>query len=143
MQKIIDIRLIKKTITDWGKVLVLLLDEAAVVLLVIVVLQFFGIRIPLPVKIVMGLVLGTFVFIIHVAVIPSFHRRVVTGSEGMLGVQGRVVEVLNPVGVVIVKGERWRAVSVDDNIEADETVEIVGVERLTLKVKRKTETVDM
>ncbi len=91
----------------------------------------------LPVKIVMGLVLGTFVFIIHVAVIPSFHRRIVTGSEGMLGAQGMVVEALNPVGAIIVKGERWKAVSVDDNIEVDENVEIVELEGLTLKVKRK------
>ncbi|MFC1990172.1 NfeD family protein [Chloroflexota bacterium] len=142
-KKLIDIRLIKRNITDWGKVLVLLLDEAAVVLLVIVVLQFFGIRIPLLIGIVMGLVLGTFVFIIHVAVIPSFHRRIVTGSEGMLGVQGRVVEALNPVGVIIVNGERWRAVSTDDNIEADENVEIVGLEGLTLKVKRGKEIIDM
>lgn len=142
-KKIINIRLIKRTITDWGKVLVLLLDEAAIVLLVIVVLQFFGIRIPLPVKIVMGLVLGTFVFIIHVAVIPSFHRRIVTGSEGMLGVQGRVVEALNPVGVIFVKGERWKAVSVDDNIETDENVEVVGLEGLTLKVKRKKEIINV
>ncbi|MFC1954175.1 NfeD family protein [Chloroflexota bacterium] len=136
-KKIINKKLIKRTITDWGKVLVLLLDEAAVVVLVIVVLQFFGIRIPLPVKIVTGLVLGTLVFIIHVAVIPTFRRRIVTGSEGMLGAQGRVVEALNPVGAIIVKGERWRAVSVDDNIEVDENVEVVGLEGLTLKVKRE------
>ena len=140
---LIDIRLTKRNITDWGKVLVLLLDEAAVVLLVIVVLQFFGIRIPLLVGIVMGLVLGTFVFIIHVAVIPSFRRRIVTGSEGMLGVQGRVVEPVNPVGVIIVNGERWRAVSIDDNIELNENAEIVGLEGLTLKVKREKEIIDM
>ncbi len=33
--------------------------------------------------------------------------------------------------------ERWRAISVDDKIDVDENVEILGVEGLTLRVKRK------
>lgn len=137
MYKKIDIKLIKKTFSDWGKVLVLLLDDAAVLLLVILILRFFGIGIPLPLTIVIALVLGTFVFVIHVAVIPSFHRRIVTGSEGLLSAQGRVVEPLNPVGAIVVKGERWRAISVDANIKVNENVEVVGLDGLTLKVKRK------
>ena len=137
MRKTIDKGIIKRKLTDWGKVLVLLLDEAAVVLLVIAVLHFFRIAIPLPVAIVLALVLGVFVFVIHASVIASFHRRIVTGSEGMLGVQGRVVKPLKPVGTIIVKGEYWRAESVSDNIEVDEDAEVVGLERLTLKVKRR------
>jgi len=46
------------------------------------------------------------------------------------------VEPLTPVGAVMVKGEYWRAESVDDNIGADENVEIVRLEGLVLKVKR-------
>ena len=137
MRKTIDKEIIKKKLTDWGKVLVLLLDEAAVVLLVIAVLHFFRIVIPLPVTIVLALVLGVFVFVIHVTVIPSFHRRIVTGSEGMLGVQGRVVKPLNPVGAIVIKGEHWRAKSVEDSIEVDDNVEIVGLDGLTLNVKKK------
>ena len=45
----------------------------------------------------------------------------------MVGAQGRVVELLNPVGTI----------SVDDNIDVDENVEIVGVDGLTLRVKRR------
>ena len=74
---------------------------------------------------------------IHVAVIPSFHRRIVTGSEGMLGVQGRVVKPLKPVGTIVIKGEHWRAKSIEDSIEVNENVEIVGLDGLTLNVKRK------
>jgi len=48
MRKTIDKGIIKRKLTDWGKVLVLMLDEAAVVLLVITVLHFFRIAIPLP-----------------------------------------------------------------------------------------------
>ena len=139
MGKRLNTELIKRTATDWGKVLVLLLDEAGVVLLTIVVLRFFGIRIPLPIAIAIGLLVGIFVFIIHVAVIPSFHRRIVTGSEGMIGAQATVVKPLNPVGAVTVKGEYWKARAVEEHIEVGEDVEIVGFEGLTLKVKRKEE----
>jgi len=137
MRKTIDRGAIKRTLTDWGKVLVLLLDEAAMVLLVIVALNFFRIAIPLPVAIILALVIGAFVFVIHLAVIPSFHRKIVTGTEGMLGVQGTVVKSLDPIGAVVIKGEHWRAKSVEGSIKVDEEVEIVGLDRLTLNVKRK------
>jgi membrane-bound ClpP family serine protease len=130
-------QLIKRTIKDWLKVLLLLLDEAAAVLLVIVVLRFLKIQIPLPIAITAGLLVGILVFIIHKAVIPSFHQRIVTGSEGMIGKPGRVVKPLTPAGTIVVGSEHWRAKSVQDNIETDEMVEIVGLDRLTLQVKRR------
>jgi len=107
------------------------------VILVILVLGFFGIQIPLPITIAIAIVVGIFVFIIHIAVIPSFHRKQVTGREGMMGLQGRVVEPLNPLGAIIAKGEYWKAKSLDDNIKVDENVEIIGMDGLILKVKRK------
>ena len=135
--KQIDIKSISRTTADWGKILILLLDEAAVIVAILLILHFLGIQIPVPIMIGGGIIVVTFVFIIHIAVIPSFHRKQVTGREGMIGEQGRVVEPLNPVGAIIVKGEYWSAKSVDDRIEADENVEIVGLDGLTLKVKRK------
>ncbi len=137
MPKILGVKLMKRSVGDWLKVLVLLLDEAAVLVLVILLLQFFKIKIPLPIAIVSLLVLGVLVFMVHAAVIPSFHWRKVSGSEGMMGTQGRVVEALSPVGTVIVGSERWKAKSVDENIEVNEVVEIVGLDGLTLQVKGK------
>ena len=138
MLKRVDIKLIKRTIKDWLKVLVLLLDEAAALVLVILVLRYLEIRIPLPLTIVIGLVAGTIVFLIHKAVIPTFRKKVVTGSEAMIGAQGRVVKPLTPVGAITIRGESWRAKSVDDeDIEAGQGVEIVGVVGLTLMVKRR------
>ena len=124
-------------IKDWGKILILLLDEAVVISAIFLILRVLGVKIPVPIIIGGGVIIGIFVFIIHVVVIPSFHRKQVTGREGMIGKQGRVVEPLNPVGTITVKGEYWKAKSVDDGIEADENVEIVGLEGLTLMVKRK------
>jgi membrane-bound serine protease (ClpP class) len=137
MNKKIDNKLMLQTIRDWGKVLVLLLDEAVVIVLILVILHFLGIQIPLPIMIGGGIIVGIFVLAIHIAVIPSFHRKQVTGREGMIGEQGRVVEPLTPFGTIIVKGEYWKAQSIDDNIEFDENVEIVGNIGLTLKVKHE------
>lgn len=122
----------------WLLVLVLLLDDAAVFVLVLLGLQFLGIEIPLPVKIVIAVILGTFVFIIHKAVIPALRRRKITGSEGMIGLEGEVIEALTPVGAVMVGGERWKAKSVDENISAGDEGEVLGVNGLTLMVRLKT-----
>ena len=137
MRRIVNTNQIKRALGDWLKVLVLLLDEAAVIVLIILALRFFGIQMPLPITIVISLLAGGFVFIIHITVIPSFHKKQVTGQEGMIGVEGRVLEPLTPIGLILVNGEYWNAKSVNDTIEVDEDVEIVGVEGLKLKVKRK------
>ncbi len=118
-------------------VLVLLLDEVAALVLVLLVLWFFKIRISLPVAIVIALLLGTFVFITHKVIIPSFHKKKVTGSEGMIGLEGEVIEPLTPVGVIQVGGEYWKAKSVGENIAAGEEVEILGLGGLTLMVEPK------
>ncbi len=127
----------KRTIKDWLIVGVLLLDEAVALVLVLLVLWLFRIRISLPFVIVIALLLGTLVFITHKVIIPSFHRKKVTGSEGMIGLGGEVIEPLTPVGVIRVEGEYWRAKSITENIAAGEEVEILGLDRLMLTVKRK------
>jgi len=137
MNKKIDTTLMLRTLKDWGKVLILMLDEAVVIVVILLILHFLGIQITLSIKIGAGIIFVFFVFIRHVAVIPSFHKKVVTGREGMIGEQGKVVKPLTPVGVITIKGEYWSAKSVDDSIEVDENVEIVGLEGLTLRVKRK------
>ena len=126
-----------RSIKDWLIVGLLLLDEVAALVLVLLALWFFKIRIPFAVVIVIALLLGTFAFITHKVIIPSFHKRKVTGSEGMIGLEGAVIEPLTPVGVVRVEGELWKAKSVDDDIATGEDVEILGLQKLTLEVKRK------
>jgi len=137
MGKKIDIKLVRRTAKDWLKVLVLLLDEVAALFIVILVLRFFEIKLPLIVTVIIALIAGTLIFIVHKAVIPSFHRKQVSGREGMIGLQGRVVESLTPIGVVTVAGEYWKAKSADENIEVDEDVEIIGIDGLTLRVQHK------
>ncbi|MFC1974628.1 NfeD family protein [Chloroflexota bacterium] len=127
------------TIKDWLKVLVLLLDEAAAVVLILVVLWILEIEIPLPITIAVALLLGVFIFVIHKAIIPTFRKKQVTGAEGLIGCEGEVVEPLTPVGVIRVEGEYWKAKSVEEDIAMGEDVEILGLNRLTLEVRRKSQ----
>ena len=137
MSKKIDAKSIRRSAADWLKVMFLLLDEAGAVVLIVLIFRFLGIKIPLVVTIFLALIFGTLIFIIHMAVIPTFHRQQVTGREGMIGLQGSVVESLTPKGSIAVKGEHWKAVSVDEHICKNGNVEIVGIDGLTLKVRRK------
>ncbi len=127
----------RSTVKDWLKILLLLLDEVAVGGLILLGLWFFGIGITLPVVIVIVLLVGLYAFISHKLIIPSFHKKKATGSEGMIGLEGEVIEPLTPVGVVRVKGEYWKAKSVAEDITAGEDVEILRVDGLMLAVKPK------
>ncbi len=131
----------KRTFGDWLKVLVLLLDEAVVLVIIFLVLHFLDVQIPLSIAIFVGLPIAVCVLIIHIKVIPSFHWKQATGREGMIGLQGRVVQPLSPVGTIYVKGENWKAESIGDYIEVDEdeNVEVVGIEGLILRVVRMRE----
>ncbi len=129
----------KRSIKDWLIILVVLLDEVIVVALVFLVLWLLGIEIPLPVTITVALLLGALVFIMHKAVIPTLHKKRITGSEGMIGLTGIVIEPLAPVGVIRVSGENWKAKTVGESIAVDEEVEVLGLEGLTLKVGRKSD----
>ena len=127
----------KNTIKDWLKVLALLLDEVIALVLVLLVLWLFGIKIPLWLAIVGALVLGVFAFILPRIIIPTFHIKQVNGAEGMIGLEGKVIEPLVPAGVVQVEGEYWKAESIDEDIAEGEDVEVLGLNKLVLEVKHK------
>ncbi len=125
------------TIRDWLIVLVSLLDDAAVLAVVFFALWFFKVEITLPLIIVVALLFAGFVFLMHKAIMPSLHRKKVSGAEGMVGLEGKVVQPLAPYGVIKIGSEYWKAKSVGEDIAAGEDVEVVGISGLTLKVRRK------
>jgi membrane-bound serine protease (ClpP class) len=97
-------------------------------------------ELPLPVswKVIVPVVAATagiFVFAIS-AGIRAQMRRPATGSEGLIGQVGMVRTPVDPDGQVFVRGEIWRAVSEDGRIGEGEQVRIVGIDGLTLRVKR-------
>jgi len=128
---------VKRTFRDWLIFFGLLADEAVAVGLVLFVLWAFDISIPIWTAVVLALALGGIAFVFHRSVIPSFHRKRVTGVEAMVGMSGQVIEPLNPVGVVRVKGEYWKAESENGEVPAGMTVEVSSVKGLVLRVRRR------
>lgn len=121
----------------WTIILVSLIDDFVILAAVIGVLWYFKVKLPLWAMVVIGLVLGSYIFVRTWAVLPSIRRRKMTGAEGMIGMEAEVVETLNPTGVIRVEGELWKAKSLDGEITACEMVEIQSVKKLMVEVRRK------
>jgi membrane-bound ClpP family serine protease len=124
-------------IKAWLIVLVALLDDIAVLVLLFVILWAFNVDIPLYLLIIIGLIVGTLVFIVHRAIVPSLRRKKVTGREGMIGLAGEVTQALKPNGVVKIADEYWQAKSLSGDIGIGDKVEVVDINGLNLEVKRK------
>ncbi len=73
---------------------------------------------------------------IGVLVVRSQRRRVQLGHEGMIGQVGVARQRLAPDGTILVRGEYWTAES-DVVIDAGERVEVMAVDGLRLRVRRK------
>jgi membrane-bound serine protease (ClpP class) len=84
-----------------------------------------------------GVTAAFFVIVVGL-VIKAHKRKPVTGTEGLVGLEGRTsTEITRRGGTVRVRGEIWSAHS-DEPIAKDEQVEVVSASGLKVKVKRKT-----
>jgi len=77
---------------------------------------------------------GFFIFALSFALRAQM-RQPTTGQEGLIGARCKVVSPIKPEGKVFVHGEYWNAQS-DEALETGETVEVVGVSELVVKVRR-------
>ncbi len=78
---------------------------------------------------------GIFAFAVGAGV-RALYRKPTTGYAGMLVQVGLARSALAPTGEVFVQGELWRAVAEGESVGPGERVTIVGVEGLTLKVRK-------
>jgi membrane-bound serine protease (ClpP class) len=78
---------------------------------------------------------GFFAFAVA-KVVQSRRRPATTGGEGLVGARAEVRTDLDPEGMVFLKGELWTARAVDGPIRAGESVQVLAMEGLCLKVKR-------
>jgi len=79
---------------------------------------------------------GTVFLFLAYKVIRASSRKTETGAEGMVGEKGKArTEVNRKSGKVFIKGEIWNAMS-EEPVQAGDTVEILSVENLILKVKK-------
>ena len=85
----------------------------------------------------LSLVVSVFLILVIRAVYKVHRKKPVTGSAGLIGTGGKVIEKLNPSGLIKTHGEIWKAVSTEDKvIKKGSPVEIVKVEGLLLYVKK-------
>ena len=79
--------------------------------------------------------LGSFVLAVSYLVFRSQKAKPSLGMEGLIGEIGVAREKLDPRGNVFVHGEYWKA-QADEEIMAGDKVEVVGIDRMVLKVRR-------
>lgn len=113
-------------------------NDFAVIILVFIalaVLGILGVTVSWWVGIIAAVLLVAKLLLLRIIIIPQLLKKV-TGREGIIGLAGRVVKPLTPVGIVLVKGERWNAQSAKGDIETDGQVEVTGIDGLMLTVRR-------
>jgi len=77
-------------------------------------------------------VLGAFIVY---SLTRTFSSKQTAGVEQMIGLIGRCETTLDPTGKIFVRGEYWNSVA-DERVDAGSPVEVLGVEGLTLRVRR-------
>lgn len=91
---------------------------------------------PWLIALVVILIVGMVVFVLN-RVLKSYKHQPTTGREELKGKMAVARNVLDPEGLVFLKGELWKAVSDKGRIEPGEDVIITQVEGLKLHVTKK------
>lgn len=115
-----------------------LVDEAIVVVVVLLLLPRLGIRITQPWLTVFLIGLGVYAVVTQRLVIRALKKKPVAGMTSMVGTIGRTETDLTPEGMIKIDGELWEARSVEGSIETNAEVTVVSQDNLKLAVRRKT-----
>lgn len=89
---------------------------------------------------VVVIVVGAFFLVVVRAVVKS-HRRDLApmGYRSLAGARGVARTALDPGGVIMVQGERWRAVAAEGDVQPGDEVVVERAEGMVLHVGRKPE----
>ena len=79
--------------------------------------------------------IGSFVLAVSYLVFRSQKAKPTLGMDGLIGEIGVARGKLSPRGTVFVHGETWKA-EANEAIESGEKVQVVGIDRMLLRVKR-------
>jgi membrane protein implicated in regulation of membrane protease activity len=126
-----------KKVRNWLIAFLYLLDDIIIAVAILLILIYFHIDITPLLVIFIVVFFAAYVWLTHSYLIPALQRKAVTGKEGMVGQEGKVVVDIAPEGQVSINGEYWQAKSEGETIVIGESVRVVRVEGLTLIVKRK------
>jgi membrane-bound serine protease (ClpP class) len=120
----------------WLIIAASLIDDILITAIIFICLWLFHVEITWLLIVIVIVIMAVFVFIMHKAVIPAIRRRIAAGVEEMVGRIGEVTEPLNPNGTIKIEGEYWNATA-RGTIDKGEEVEVVGIDGLILKVRKK------
>jgi membrane-bound serine protease (ClpP class) len=85
----------------------------------------FG-QLSIPFVIAQSVLLGVLFIFFGIMIMRGQRLPVTTGYEGMVGLEGRVIQPLEPLGTVLVWGERWKAEAEDGHhIPAGQQVRVL------------------
>ena len=84
-----------------------------------------------------GLITSGLMIAALVAIVRAQKRTLVVGQEWLVGQVGEARTDLTPTGTVFDGGTWWTAEAVDGEIKAGEKIEVLAMEGLRLKVRRK------
>ncbi len=123
-------------LSEAPKLLALTADEIIVVAFLLFILPALGIKVPLPVTLLIIAVLVLKDFLIAPFVLRGGLRaKPSAGPESLVGKEALVIEDLSPEGVIKVAGEMWRAECLNGEAKVGNRVRIVGVEGAKLLVE--------
>ncbi len=122
---------------DLSKAFVLFLDEALLTAIALFVLWKLGVDLSPVIVISVVVLMGGWLFMLHKLIVSLGRRKIFSGQEGMIGLEGIVVKPLSPEGVIQIHGELWAATSTCGGIQINEEVVVIGMEALKLFVTRK------
>ena len=111
-----------------------LLKGTALLSVVLWLLPLWGVNIP-----IWGIILIVAAFLTYEIVTfrlgkTALEKKPVIWSEAIVGRCGKATTPLAPDGYVQVNGELWHAFSSDTNINEDDDIVVVEMDRLTLRV---------
>jgi len=91
---------------------------------------------PIAIIVISICVAGFLAFVVQ-RVVGAHRRQASTGREELIGKTAEVKIALDPKGMVLIKGERWTAISEKGRVKPGEEVIITKVDSLKLWVVKK------
>jgi len=112
-------------------------EEAAIAVIIMLGLPEVGINIPLPGMIVIMIAWLVLSIFIYRAGTRALKKEPMSGFTDMVGSIGKAVNLLEPDGVIRIKGELWDAISTrGKQIQFGDEVVVVRQDGLKLTVRR-------
>jgi membrane-bound ClpP family serine protease len=113
-----------------------LLDEALVIFILLWALPEFGIDVPMPVIVAVVIIYAIFCVFLYIYGTRVLRQHPVIGLTDMTGMKGEASTDLLPEGWVKIKGEIWRAASLNGDIKNGTEILVIDQKGLKLIVKQ-------